>query len=121
MRWCYTAVRRAILLDEMRRAVRGQPLGYVATVCPDGTPSVSPKVTLGVSDGNHLAFLAIRSPRTVANRRERSAVEVNVVDPFAQAVLIQWNGTRRGCRRRTTEADLRERCLTYRRLKGEPA
>lgn len=27
-----------ILTDDMQRAVREQRLGFVATVCPDGTP-----------------------------------------------------------------------------------
>jgi uncharacterized protein len=73
-----------VLTDDMQRVVRGQKLGYVATVCADGTPNVSPKGTLTVWDEDHLVFLDIRSPRTVANLRERPAVEVNVVDPFAR-------------------------------------
>jgi predicted pyridoxine 5'-phosphate oxidase superfamily flavin-nucleotide-binding protein len=73
-----------ILTSDMQRVVRAQKLGYVASVCPDGTPNVSPKGTLTVWDDDHLVFLDTKSPRTVANVRERPAVEVNVVDPFAR-------------------------------------
>jgi predicted pyridoxine 5'-phosphate oxidase superfamily flavin-nucleotide-binding protein len=73
-----------ILTADMQRAVREQRLGYVATVCPDGTPNLSPKGTLTVWDDDHLAFLDIRSPGTVANLTRRPAVEVNVVDPIAR-------------------------------------
>ena len=31
------------LNEEMRRVVEEQRLGYAATVCPDGTPNLSPK------------------------------------------------------------------------------
>ena len=72
----------SILTDEMKQVVEQQRLGFVATVCPDGTPNVSPKGTLSVLDGHHLMFADIRSPGTVANLRRNPSVEVNVVDPF---------------------------------------
>ena len=71
-----------ILTDEMKRVVREQRLGYVATVCPDGTPNLSPKGTTDVWDDDHLIFADIRSPRTVANLRHNPVLEVNVVDPL---------------------------------------
>ena len=70
------------LTEDMRRVVREQRLAYVATVCRDGTPNVSPKGTLMVWDDGHLVFADIRSPRTVANLRANPAIEVNVVDPL---------------------------------------
>jgi predicted pyridoxine 5'-phosphate oxidase superfamily flavin-nucleotide-binding protein len=73
-----------VLTADMQRVVRDQKLAYVATVCPDGTPNVSPKGTLTVWDDDHLVFLDIRSPRTIANLAAQPAVEVNVVDPFAR-------------------------------------
>jgi uncharacterized protein len=33
------------LTEDMKRVLREQRLGYVATVRPDGTPSLSPKAT----------------------------------------------------------------------------
>jgi uncharacterized protein len=73
-----------ILTEDMRRVVREQRLGFVATVCPDGTPNLSPKGTTEVWDDDHLIFADLRSPRTVANLRSNPAVEVNVVDPIAR-------------------------------------
>ncbi|HIM48303.1 MAG TPA: pyridoxamine 5'-phosphate oxidase family protein, partial [Dehalococcoidia bacterium] len=29
-----------VLTDDMKRVVREQRLGYIATVCPDGTPNL---------------------------------------------------------------------------------
>lgn len=70
----------AILSEPMQRLVREQRLGFVATVCEDGTPNLSPKGTLAVWDDEHLIFADLRSPGTVANLRGNSAVEINVVD-----------------------------------------
>ena len=72
-----------MLDDDMKRVVREQRLGYVASVCPDGTPNLSPKGTTAVWDDDHLVFLDISSPGTVANiEAGRPVVEVNVVDPI---------------------------------------
>jgi uncharacterized protein len=74
---------RTVLDDDMKRVVQEQRLGYVATVCPDGTPNLSPKGTTAVWDDHHLVFLDISSPRTVANiEAGAGVVEVNVVDPI---------------------------------------
>jgi uncharacterized protein len=74
---------RAVLDDDMKRVVREQRLGYVATVCPDGTPNLSPKGTTTVWDDEHLVFLDLFSPGTVANiEAGNRVVEVNVVDPI---------------------------------------
>jgi predicted pyridoxine 5'-phosphate oxidase superfamily flavin-nucleotide-binding protein len=72
------------LTEDMQRVVREQRLGYVATVCPDGTPNLSPKGTTRVWDDNHLVFADIRSPRTIANLRQNPAIEINVVDWFTR-------------------------------------
>lgn len=73
-----------ILTEDMKRVVREQRLGFVATVCEDGTPNLSPKGTTAVWDEDHLFFAHIRSPRTVANILRGSLVEINVVDPFVR-------------------------------------
>ena len=72
----------------MKRTLREVRLGFAATVCPDGTPNLSPKGTTLAYDDEHLVFADIRSPRTVANLRANPAIEINVVDL----------GTRRGWR-----------------------
>jgi len=72
------------LTADMKRVVEEQRLGFVATVCPDGTPNLSPKGTTAVWDDEHLVFANIRSAGTLANLRQNPAVEVNVVDPFVR-------------------------------------
>jgi len=74
----------AILTADMKRVVEEQRLGFVATVCPDATPNLSPKGTTAVWDDDHLVFANIRSPGTLANLRHNPNVEVNVVDPFVR-------------------------------------
>jgi predicted pyridoxine 5'-phosphate oxidase superfamily flavin-nucleotide-binding protein len=74
----------AVLTDDMKRLIREQRLGFYATVCEDGSPSLSPKATTFVLDDDHLFFADVRSPRTVANIRRGSLVEVNVLDPGAR-------------------------------------
>jgi uncharacterized protein len=68
----------------MKRVVTEQRLAFIATVCPDGTPNLSPKGTIAVWDDDHLVFADIRSPGTIANIRKNPAVELNVVDPFVR-------------------------------------
>jgi hypothetical protein len=69
-----------ILTEDMQRVVNEQRLGFIATVCPDGTPNLSPKGTTAVWDDDHLIFADIRSPNTIANLRQHPALEINVVD-----------------------------------------
>ena len=73
-----------LLTADMKRVVEEQRLGFVATVCPDGTPNLSPKGTTAVWDDDHLVFANIQSPGTLANLRHNASVEVNVVDPFVR-------------------------------------
>ena len=71
-----------LLTADMKRVVEEQRLGFVATVCPDETPNLSPKGTTAVWDDAHLIFANIRSPGTLANLRQNASVEINVVDPL---------------------------------------
>ncbi len=73
-----------VLTADMKRVVEQQRLSFVATVCSDGTPNLSPKGTTAVWDDDHLVFANIRSPGTLANLRQNANVEVNVVDPFVR-------------------------------------
>ncbi len=73
-----------VLTDDMKRVVEQQQLGFVATVCPDGSPNLSPKGAIAVWDDDHLVFADIRSPNTVTNLRANPAVEINVVDPLVR-------------------------------------
>ena len=72
----------ATLTEQMKELVERQRLGFVATVCADGSPNLSPKGTLRVLDDEHLVFADLKSPVTVRNLRQNSRIEVNVVDQF---------------------------------------
>ena len=58
------------------------PLGFVATVTPDGRPAVSPKGTFLVLDDETIGFGEIRSPGTLENLAHRPEVEVNFIDQW---------------------------------------
>jgi predicted pyridoxine 5'-phosphate oxidase superfamily flavin-nucleotide-binding protein len=77
-----------MLTPDMKRIVKEQPLGYVATVSADGTPNLSPKGTFFVVDDATIAFAEIRSPATIRNLNANPRIEVNFIDPFV----------RKGCR-----------------------
>jgi predicted pyridoxine 5'-phosphate oxidase superfamily flavin-nucleotide-binding protein len=90
-----------ILTEDMKRVVLEQRLGFAATVCPDGTPNLSPKGTTTVWDDEHLVFSDICSPGTTANLRQNPAIEINVVDPevrkgyrFKGTAVILTEGSR---------------------------
>ena len=72
------------LTAEMKRTVVEQKFGYVASVCADGSPNVSPKGTFLVLDDDHVMFGEMRSPQTAANIAENPTVEINFVDVFAR-------------------------------------
>ena len=72
----------AIITDDMARMIGELRLCYVATVTHDGKPNLSPKGSLRVIDGDHLAFADIMSPATMRNLRSNPYIEVNIVHPF---------------------------------------
>ena len=73
-----------ILTTEIKEFVKQQKLGFVATVCPDGTPNLSPKGTTTVWDDEHLVFADIHSPGTIKNLLTNPSVEINMVDIFVR-------------------------------------
>jgi uncharacterized protein len=83
-----------VLTADMKRIVTEHPLGFLATVAPDGTPNVSPKGTFVVLDERTLAFVEIRSPQTIRNLKTNPRVEVNFVDPFVRKGY-RFSGTAR--------------------------
>jgi predicted pyridoxine 5'-phosphate oxidase superfamily flavin-nucleotide-binding protein len=97
-----------ILTEDMKRVVNEQRLGFVATVCPDGTPNLSPKGTTAVWDDDHIVFADIRSPATVSNLRRNPSTEINVVDP-----IIRKGYRFKGVATVLTERTLFERILDF--------
>lgn len=72
----------AIITEDMRSAIRRAMLSYVATICADGSPNLSPKGSVFVYDDDHLIFMNQNSPGTFANLRRDPRVEINAVDVF---------------------------------------
>jgi hypothetical protein len=70
--------------QDMRDIVDRAMLAFVATVCDDGSPNLSPKGSVRVYDGEHLVFMDIASPRTVGNLRRDPRIEINVIDFFSR-------------------------------------
>src|SRR3979409_2407685 len=97
----------------MKRVVEEQRLGFVATVCPDGTPNLSPKGTTTVWDDDHLVFADLHSPNTVANLPHNPAGEINVVDP-----IIRKGYRFKGAAQVLTEGDLYEQITGFYEQRG---
>ena len=74
----------ATLTDDMRAIFPRAGVSYVATLCADGSPNLSPKATVMPYDAEHLVFMNQDSPGTFANLRRDPRVEINTVDPFAR-------------------------------------
>ena len=73
-----------ILTKAMQKTLTEQRLIFVATVCPDGTPNLSPKGTVMVWDDDHVLFTDLASPGTMGNLEHNPAIEINAVDVFAR-------------------------------------
>jgi predicted pyridoxine 5'-phosphate oxidase superfamily flavin-nucleotide-binding protein len=63
-----------VLTADMKRVVEEQRLGFVAAVCPDGTPNLSPKGTTAVWDDARCARVtSSRFAPAGPVRRQRSS------------------------------------------------
>ena len=71
-----------MISQDVREFVNKQKLGFIATISPDNTPSLSPKGSLIAWDSENLAFADIRSLGTVNNISTNPNVEINVIDPI---------------------------------------
>src|SRR3954453_23123589 len=69
------------ITPDMEAIIKQAILSFVATINEDGTPNLSPKASLTVTNGV-LYFADIASPQTILNVRRNPAVEINVVDIF---------------------------------------
>ncbi len=81
-----------IIDHDMRSIVASAKLAFVATICEDGSPNLSPKESLLVYGDEHLAFMHMASPTTVADLRRDPRIEVNVVD-FLKRRGYRFKGT----------------------------
>ncbi|WP_291181278.1 pyridoxamine 5'-phosphate oxidase family protein [Erythrobacter sp.] len=72
------------LTSEIETFVADQRLGFLATVCSDGTPNLSPKGLTFVLNEKQIVIGEIRSPNTVSNLLRQPVAELNVVDHFSR-------------------------------------
>lgn len=73
-----------VITEDIKKFIERQKLAYVATVCADGTPNLSPKGTIRCWDSEHVFFADIHSPGTVENLKSNPSIEINVVDIFSR-------------------------------------
>ena len=105
-----------MMTEDMKRIVREQRFGFIATVCPDGTPNLSPKGTTTAWDDDHLVFADIASSQTIANLHLNPVTEINVVDP-----MIRKGYRFKGTAAILTKGPLFEQILDYYTRRGTAA
>ena len=103
-----------ILTEDMKRLLNTQ-LGFVATICPDGTPNLSPKGTTAVWDNDHLVFAHIHSSGTIVNLCSNPSIEINVVDQ-----LVRKGYRFKGTAVVHTDGDVFERGIRFYEALGTP-
>ncbi|MEQ4722502.1 pyridoxamine 5'-phosphate oxidase family protein [Nonomuraea sp. B19D2] len=81
-----------IITEDMREIIESSKLSFAATVCADGSPSLSPKGSVRVYDGEHLIFMDIASPTTAENLRRDPRIEINSID-FIRRRGYRFKGT----------------------------
>jgi predicted pyridoxine 5'-phosphate oxidase superfamily flavin-nucleotide-binding protein len=101
-----------ILTQDMQRVVEVE-LGFIATVCPDGTANLSPKGTTAVWDDDHIVFADLRSPGTIENLRSNPSIEINVVD-----VLVRKGYRFKGTAIVYTDGEVFERGVEFYERRG---
>ena len=76
-----------ILTDDMKRIVGEQRLGYIATLCRDGTPNLSPNGTTAVWYDDHLMFADIgHHNRSRTSRTTRRSKSMSSIRCFAKGI-----------------------------------
>lgn len=71
---------KSVMSSDTIDFVKNLQFGFVASVRPDGRPSLSHKGMLTVFDENHLIFADIASTETVQNLKQNPEVTVEVMD-----------------------------------------
>ncbi|MFL5741952.1 MAG: pyridoxamine 5'-phosphate oxidase family protein [Flavisolibacter sp.] len=105
----------ASLTPEITEFIHQTKLGFIATVCPDGTANLSPKGTTIAWDDDHLVFADIHSPGTILNLLNNDSIEINVVDVFSR------KGYRfKGRARVLKEGEIFDSVVSFYRSSGSP-
>ena len=78
------------LTDEAKKAIGEIRPSLVATASRTGKPNVSAKGSFRVLDDEHVIFVDIASPRTVANIRENPQVAIICLDAATRKSCRIW-------------------------------
>ncbi len=70
--------------EEVKKIIKEQRVGFIATADKNGSPNVSPKGSLRPLDDETLMFVVVNSPHTRDNLKENSLVSVAVFDSQAR-------------------------------------
>jgi predicted pyridoxine 5'-phosphate oxidase superfamily flavin-nucleotide-binding protein len=76
--------------EDVKKAVAEIKPALVATADKNGLPNVSPKGSFRVLDDEHVIFVDIRSPRTIANIKENSKVSAIGIEPVSRKGWRIW-------------------------------
>ena len=71
-----------LITDDMRDIIDSAMLSFVATICPDGSPNLSPKGSVRAYGDEHLIFMDIDSPNTIANLKADPRIDINSIGVF---------------------------------------
>ena len=78
------------LTEETKKAIGQIRPSLVATASKSGKPNVSAKGSLRVLDDDHVVFVDVASPRTVANIKENPQVAVICLDAANRKSVRLW-------------------------------
>lgn len=71
-----------LITDDMRDIIDSAMLSFVATICPDGSPNLSLKGSVRAYGDEHLIFMDIDSPNTIANLKADPRIDINSIGVF---------------------------------------
>ncbi len=80
----------AKITEETKKAIGEIRPSLVATASKSGKPNVSAKGSLRVLDDEHVVFLDVASPRTIANIKENPQVAIICLDTTAHKSCRIW-------------------------------
>ena len=82
-----------ILSEEAKALIQDTHPGFIATASKTGRPNVSIKGSFRVLDDDHVVFVDIHSPGTIANLVENPQASAMVFDPTTRHGCRVWGAT----------------------------
>src|SRR5699024_7168566 len=81
---CLRSTTMTMITSDMQAIFPRAGVSYVATICADGSPNLSPTPAVRRFDPDHLASLNQPPPAAFANLRRHPRLDINTVDPSAR-------------------------------------